>query len=107
MRSISTEPSRRQGGASYGFGERRFGAARPVRPHHRMRLRKLLGDAALVLVAGIVAVAPCEIAARLIYPPLRGAHWYHQDPRYGLRHLANLDETVNEWGDGDYWRFRT
>ncbi len=72
-----------------------------------MTLRRVIGGAALVLTAGVAALLACEGAARFLYPPVRGSHWYHEDPRYGMRHRSSLDKQVTEWGDGAYWRFRT
>ncbi len=72
-----------------------------------MRISGAIGAAAIVLASGLAALLTCEAAARIIYPPLRGTHWYHEDPRYGMRHRSNLDKRVTEWGDGDYWYFRT
>lgn len=70
-------------------------------------IKRSLGAAGLVLVVAIASLLACEGAARLIYPPLRGLHWYHQDPRYGMRHRSNLDKQVTEWGGGAYWHFHT
>jgi lysophospholipase L1-like esterase len=70
-------------------------------------IRRLLGAAGLVLAVGVASLLACEGVARAIYPPLRGLHWYHEDPRYGMRHRRNLDKQVTEWGGGAYWHFRT
>jgi hypothetical protein len=69
--------------------------------------RRILFAAGLVVAVGIATLLACEGAARLIYPPIRGLHWYHADPRYGMRHLSNLDKQVTQWGGGAYWHFRT
>lgn len=70
-------------------------------------IRRILGEAGLVLTIGIASLLVCEGVARAIYPPLRSSHWYHEDPRYGMRHRSNLDKQVTEWGGGAYWHFRT
>jgi hypothetical protein len=74
---------------------------------HLSSTRRILFAAGLVVAVGIATLLACEGAARLIYPPIRGLHWYHADPRYGMRHLSNLDKQVTQWGGGAYWHFRT
>ena len=70
-------------------------------------IRRVLGASGVVLAVVIASLLACEATARLIYPPLRGLHWYHADPRYGMRHRSNLDKHVTEWGGGAYWHLRT
>ena len=72
-----------------------------------MRIKGIVGAVAVVLASGAITLLVCEAATRIIYPPMRGIHWYQTDPRYGMRHLSSLDESVTEWGDGAYWHFRT
>jgi hypothetical protein len=74
---------------------------------HLSSTRQILFATGLVVAVGIATLLACEGAARLIYPPIRGLHWYHADPRYGMRHLSNLDKQVTQWGGGAYWHFRT
>ena len=71
------------------------------------RLRALAAKAALFAFSFTLALGVAEVATRLLCRPVRGVSWYHNDPRYGVKHRPGVDRITTEWGERTPWRFRT
>ena len=71
------------------------------------KLRRRLRTALRIFIGFVAVLLLGECITRIAMAPVRGISWYHNDPRYGFRHRADLDQITRVWGKREPWRLRT